>query len=65
MAEQDPQFAIGEGFAARIAELNLTPMGNETYVSPDYSVVLTDQGPLWYSKPANQVVGPFGVAPAP
>lgn len=56
-------FVIGEGFQEKIAELSLTPLGNETYFSPDYSVVLTDKGPLWYSKPANLVVGPFGQAP--
>jgi hypothetical protein len=56
-------FVIGQGFKNRIAELGLTPLGNETYISPDYSIVLTDKGPLWYSKPANMVVGPFGTAP--
>lgn len=58
------QFVIGEGFRQRLTELNLTPLGNETYLSPDYSVILTDKGPIWYSKPANVVVGPFGDAPA-
>ncbi|HLG72826.1 MAG TPA: hypothetical protein VK009_20600 [Chloroflexota bacterium] len=55
---------IGDGFRQKIAELGLTPLGNETYFSPDYSMVLTDKGPLWYSKPANLVVGPFADAPA-
>lgn len=57
------QFVIGEGFRQKIAEQNLTPLGNETYFSPDYSLILTDKGPLWYSKPANLVVGPFVQAP--
>jgi len=59
------QFVIGQGFKDKIAELNLTPLSNETYFSPDCSMVLTDHGPLWYSKPANVVVGPFGQAPEP
>jgi hypothetical protein len=52
-------YAIGEGFTQRIADLHLTALGPEVYFSPGYSMVLTDQGPLWYSKYENEVVGPF------
>ena len=61
----DPSgFVIGDGFRQKIDELKLKPLSSETYFSPDCSVILTDKGPLWYSKPANLVVGPFGEAPA-
>jgi hypothetical protein len=56
-------YVIGPGFRQRIQELSLKPLGNERYFSEDYSIVLTDKGPLWYSKPENVVVGPFADAP--
>lgn len=56
-------YVIGPGFQARIDELHLVPLGSERYFAPDYSMVLTDKGPLWYSKPENVVVGPFADAP--
>ena len=55
----DTDYVIGPGFQARIDELGLRPLGNEVYFAPGYSMVLTDQGPLWYSQSANEVVGPF------
>ena len=55
-------FMIGEGFTRRIKELSLEAKGPEVYFAPGYSVVLTDKGPLWYSRYANEVLGPFGEA---
>jgi hypothetical protein len=52
-------YAIGEGLQRRIDEQNLTALGPEAFVTTGYSMVLTDQGPVWYSKFENQVVGPF------
>lgn len=52
-------FVIGEGFRQRIKEKGLTALGPEEYFSPGYSFVLTDKGPLFYSKHTNTVVGPF------
>ena len=58
-----PDFVIGQGFKDKLAELNWTPLGNETYFSADYSLLLCSEGTLWYSKPANQVVAdPFEAA---
>jgi len=51
-------YDIGEGFQTRIGELGLTPLGPEVPVADDYSMVLTDRGALWYSRPENLVVGP-------
>lgn len=58
MAENEA-FVIGEGFQNRIQEKGLTPLGPERYFAEGYSFVLTDKGPLWYSRYRNQVVGPF------
>jgi hypothetical protein len=52
-------FEIGQGFQQRIDDQKLTPLGPEVYFTPGYSMVLTDQGPLWYSKFTNEVIGPF------
>lgn len=55
-----PDFVIGTGFKQKVDELKWTPLGNETYFSPDYSMILCAEGTLWYSKPANVVVAdPF------
>lgn len=60
--QQPAAFTIGPGFARRIAERNLTPLGPECYFAPGYSFLLTDQGPLWYSAYTGTVVGPFDEA---
>ena len=53
------EYAIGEGLQQRIDDQQLEPLGPEVYFTPGYSMVLTDQGPVWYSKYENEVVGPF------
>ena len=53
------QFEIGEGFQNKIREDGLKALGPERYFAEGYSFVLTDKGPLWYSKYTNEVVGPF------
>ena len=57
-------YVIGDGFAARIVELGLQPLGPEVYFAPGYSFVLTDAGALFYSRFENRIVGPFQDAEA-
>lgn len=56
-------YSIGPGFKRVIQEMGLVPLGPEEYFSPGYSMVLTDRGPLWYSKLENRVVVPFALPP--
>ena len=56
------EYVIGDGFQQRINDKALVALGPEVYFAPGYSMVLTDQGPLWYSKFENQVIGPFADA---
>jgi len=52
-------YVIGNGFQARIDELTLEPLGPEVHFSDEYSMVLSNRGPLWYSRPENRVIGPM------
>jgi hypothetical protein len=56
------EYARGDGFKTRIDEQGLEALGPEVYFAPGYSMILTDKGPIWYSKFANEVVGPFADA---
>jgi hypothetical protein len=57
-------YSIGPGFRQAIQDNKLTPLGDEVYFSPQYSMVLTDVGALFYSKATNTVVVPKDLAPS-